>query len=118
MTFFPEKFPFSRPKNLMTLFLIFLFFFQILRIFTVLNVIYDPFFTRKTTISEKNSLTTLFFTLFVLSCASDNTTFQIIGGTDAWAVPHLKFFWGKRPPVPFRSPPLRIGLFKISKMML
>src|SRR6218665_3743872 len=58
MTFFPEKFPFSRPKILMTFFLIFLFFFQILRIFTVLNVIYDPFFTRKTTISENNSLTT------------------------------------------------------------
>src|SRR6218665_2377038 len=30
--------------------------FQILRFFTVLNVVYDPFFTRKTTISEKNSL--------------------------------------------------------------
>src|SRR6218665_2723595 len=30
----------------------------IFRIFTVLNVVYDPFFTRKTTISENNSLIT------------------------------------------------------------
>src|SRR6218665_3183066 len=82
MTFFPEKFPFSRPKILMTFFLIFLFFFQILRIFTVLNVIYNPFFTRKTTISETNSLTTPFFTLFVLSRASDTTSLllKLLGG--------------------------------------
>src|SRR6218665_990142 len=32
----------------------------------------------------------------------DNTTSQNIGGTDAWAVPHLKFFHQ----VPPRSPPL------------
>src|SRR6218665_1819440 len=30
--------------------------FQILRFFTLLNLVYDPFFTRKTTISKKNSL--------------------------------------------------------------
>ena len=69
------------------------------------NVVYDPFLTRKTTISEKNSFVTPFFTLFVLSCASDNTTSQNIGGTDAWAVPHLTF-WGDRPPSPPRSPPM------------
>ena len=69
-------------------------FFQILHIFAVLNVVYDPFFTTKTTISKKNSLTTPFFysvrTLMRI-------TSQNIGGTDAWAVPHLKF-WGDRPP--------------------
>ena len=64
MTFFSHRPGFSD----------FLFLSQILRIFTVLNVVYDPFFTRKTTISEKNSLTTPFFTLFVLSRASDKTT--------------------------------------------
>src|SRR6218665_3239021 len=42
----------------------------------------------------------------MLSRASDNTTSPNIGGTDAWAVPHLKFFWGDRPPSPPRSPPL------------
>ena len=42
-------------------FRIFPFFPQIFRIFAVLNVVYDPFLTRKTTISEKNSLMTPFF---------------------------------------------------------
>src|SRR6218665_433060 len=74
------------------LFLISPFSFQIVRVFTVLNVVYDPFFTRKTTASEKNSLTRhFFFTLFVLLRASDNNTSQNIGETDAWASPHLKF---------------------------
>src|SRR6218665_2358829 len=59
-----------------------------------MSYIYDPFFTRKTTISEKNSLIRPFFTLFVLSRrASDITTPLNIGGTNAWAVPHLKFFF-------------------------
>ena len=35
-----------------------------------------------------------FFTLFVLSRASDNTTYQNIAGTDAWAVPTSNFFGG------------------------
>jgi len=43
---------------------IFPFFFKIFRIFTMLNVVYDPFLTRKTP----------FFTPFILSRASDNTT--------------------------------------------
>src|SRR6218665_1721210 len=72
-------------------------FFQISHIFTVLNTIYDPLFTRKNPISENNSLVTPFFTLFLLSRSSDNTTSQNIGGTDAWAIPHLKFFWGAVP---------------------
>ena len=48
----------------MTFFLVIDQVFQIFRFFTVLNVIYDPFFTRKTAISEKNSLIRPFFTLF------------------------------------------------------
>jgi len=72
--------------------------FQILCFFTVLSVVYDPFFTRKITISDKNSLRPL-FTLFVLSRASDNTASLNIGGTNAWVVPHLKF-WGDCPPSP------------------
>src|SRR6218665_2448938 len=67
------------------------FFFKILRIFTLLNVVYDPFFTRKSTISEKNALTTTFFTLFVLSRASDNTTSQNIRGWIHGPASHLKF---------------------------
>src|SRR6218665_1455074 len=68
---------------------------QIFPIFAMLNVTFDPFLTRKT----------LFFTLLILSRASDNTTSLNIGGTNAWAVPHL-IFGGTVPPVPLRSPPL------------
>src|SRR6218665_1538682 len=77
---------------------IFPFFSQIFRMFTMLIVVYDHFLTRKPP----------FFTLFILSRTSDNTASQNIGGTNAWAVPHLKF-WGDRPPSPPRSPPLIVG---------
>jgi len=62
MTFFPEKIYFRfHAKNSHDLFLVVDHVFQILRFFTVLNVVYDPFFTRKTTISEKHALITPFF---------------------------------------------------------
>src|SRR6218665_2127376 len=48
---------------------------------------------------------TTFFPRFIFSRASDNTTSQNIGGTNAWAVLHLKL-WGDRPPIPPRSPSL------------
>jgi len=103
-----KNFPISRQKFLMTYFLVIDHVFQILRFFTLLNVVYDPFFTRKTTISYKNSLIRpFFFTLFVLSRASDNATSLNIGGTNAWAVPTSNF-GGDRPPVPLRSPPLNL----------
>src|SRR6218665_1644033 len=60
MTFCRKKCPFSRQKFLMTFLKSSTRFYQILRCFTVLNILYDPF-TRKTTISEKNSLITQFF---------------------------------------------------------
>jgi len=72
-----------------------------------LNVVYDPFHTRKTTIFRKEFRYDTFFTLFVLSRASDKTTSQNIGGTDSWAVPHLKF-WGGPSPSPLRSLPLKV----------
>src|SRR6218665_1761542 len=63
---------------------------HIFRIFTMLNVVYDHFLTRKTP----------FFTLFVLSHTSDNTTSQNIGGTNAWAVPPLQILEGTVPQSP------------------
>src|SRR6218665_2353791 len=68
-------------------------------IFTVLNLVYDHFFKRKTTFSENNFLMTLFFTLFILSRTSDNTTSKHIGGTEAWESPTSNF-WGTVSPVP------------------
>src|SRR6218665_1550534 len=60
--------------------------------YVMLHVVYDHFLTRKPP----------FFTLFILSRTSDNTTSQNIGGGPMhWPSPHLKF-WGNRPP----SPPL------------
>src|SRR6218665_2371216 len=91
--FFSEKIRIFTAKISYDLFLvidhvfrIFPFFSQISVSFTMFNVVYGPFITRTTTISEKNSFMTPFFTLFVLSRASDNTTSQNIGGTNAWAV--------------------------------
>ena len=49
--------------------------------------------------------------LFLLSRASDNTTSQNIGGTDAWAVSHLKFCWGTFPPVPLGLRPWIVMIF-------
>ena len=57
----------------------------------MLNIVYDHFLTRKPP----------FFTLFIPSRTSDNTTSQNIGGTNAWAVPPPQiFFGGDRPPSP------------------
>src|SRR6218665_3846949 len=81
-------------------FQIFSFFSQIFPIFAMLNVIFDPFLTRKTP----------FVTLFILSRASDNTTSLNIGGTNAWAVLHLKFLGDRPPPVPPGLRPCRRGL--------
>src|SRR6218665_351215 len=103
MTHFQKEFPFSRQKILMTYFLvidevfvIFPFIFQILRIFTVLNVVYDPFFIRKNTISEKNSLTTPYLLCSYFRAHPTTHYFsKYWWRTDAWAVPHLNFFlWG------------------------
>src|SRR6218665_282509 len=84
---FRKKFPFSWPKFLMTFYFFshrpgfsnFLFIFPDFRIFTMLNVVYDPLFTRKTTISEKNSFMTPF--LLCSYFRAHPTTLQIFGGT-------------------------------------
>src|SRR6218665_2565401 len=68
------------------LFRIFSLFFLIFRIFTLLDIVRNPFLTRKTS----------FFTLFILWRTSDNTT-QNIGGTNAWAVPPPQTLGGPSP---------------------
>src|SRR6218665_1508222 len=67
--------------------------------FTMLNVVYDPFLTTTTAISEKNSFMTLFFTLFVLSRASDNTTSQNIWGGRMHGPSPTSNFGGTVPPI-------------------
>src|SRR6218665_2967527 len=78
---------------------IFPFFSHIFRMFTMLNVVYDHFLTRKPP----------FFTLFVLSRTSDNTASQNIGGDQCMGRPPPQIWKGTVPPVPPRSPPLIAG---------
>jgi len=85
----------------------FSYLFKIFHIFAACNVIYHPFFTRKLPISEKNFLATSFFTLFVLSHASDKHYFSKYWGTNAWAVPPPQI-WGDRPPSPSGSSPMHL----------
>src|SRR6218665_26670 len=94
MTFFLGKIYIFRVKISDDLFLVidlvfrnFPFFSHIFHMFTMLNVVYHPFLTRKTH----------FFTRFILSRASDNTTSQNIGGTNAWAVPPPQTLGGPSP---------------------
>src|SRR6218665_2271759 len=62
MTFFSKKNSIFTPKISYDLFcLVIDQVFLIFRIFTVVNVVYDPFFTRKTTISVKEFLDDTFF---------------------------------------------------------
>ena len=66
------------------------FFSHIFRMFTMLNVVYDHFITRKPP----------FFTLFILSRTSDNTVSQNIGGDQCMGRPPTSNFGGDRPPSP------------------
>src|SRR6218665_844708 len=87
------------------------FFLSFFLIFHI-SLLHVPFFTRKTPISENNSLMKPFFTLFVLSQASVRQTLYFtsknIGGTDAWAVPSPQILGRDRPPSPPRSPPMHV----------
>src|SRR6218665_4158491 len=74
--------------------------------------VFYRFFTRKKPISENNSLMTHFLLCSCFRTHPTNTTSQNIGVTDAWAVPHLKF-WGDRPPVPHRSPPMHMDVSRL-----
>src|SRR6218665_2079979 len=90
MTFFSEKISIFTPKFSLDLFcLVVDQVFRIFRIFTVLNVVYDPFVTRKTTISKKNSLITPLFLLCSYFRAYPTTLLlKILGGWMHGPSPH------------------------------
>src|SRR6218665_3729051 len=77
------------------IFQIFPFFSHIFPIFAMLNVIFDPFLTRKTP----------FFTLFILSRASDNTTPLNIEGDQCMGRPPTSNFLGTVPQSPYVPAP-------------
>src|SRR6218665_2905965 len=78
------------------IFQIFPCFSQIFPIFAMLNVIFDPFLTRKTP----------FFTILILSRASDNTNSLNIAGDQCMGRPPPQILGGPSPQSPPRSPPL------------
>src|SRR6218665_2638866 len=90
-----EKFPFSRPTFLMTFLLVIDQVFLIFCIFTVLDVVYDPFFTRKNTVSEKNSLMTLFYS--VRTFARIRHYFSKYWGDRCMGRPPPQIFGGQSP---------------------
>src|SRR6218665_2680028 len=69
---------------------------HIFRMFTMLNVVYDHFLTRKTQ----------FFTLHAFTHIRQHYFSKYWGGPMHGRSPHLKFLGGPSPPVPPRSPPL------------
>src|SRR6218665_374751 len=94
MSFFPKTFPFSCPKFLMTFFIVIDQDLLIFRIFTVLNVLYDPFFTRKTTNSKKM---TLFYSIRTFVRIRQHYFSKYLGERMHVPSPHLKFFGGPSP---------------------
>src|SRR6218665_17807 len=111
MTFFRKKFPFSRPKILMTFFSHRPGFSDFYSLFSdspylyCVNFVYHPFFTTKNTFKKEFLDDTYFFTLFELSPPFTQHYFSKYWGDQCMGRPHLKF-WGDRPPSPPRSPPL------------
>src|SRR6218665_2199049 len=115
MTLFPEKISILTPKISDDLF------FSHRPGFSDFTFLYSikcrirPFLHQKNHYFGKEFLDrTIFFTLFVLSRASDNTTSLNIGGSMHGPSPHLKF-WGAVHPSPPRSPPLQDPKFFFSR---
>jgi len=100
---FGTKFPFSPPKILMTFFVIGQFFWFSPSLFRfsvslLCKMSYMTLSSQEKPLFQKKFLDDIyFFTLFVLSRPSDNTTFQNIGGTNALAVPPTSNFGGPFP---------------------
>src|SRR6218665_2957739 len=106
MRFFPEKISTFTPKISDDLF------FSNRPLFTALNVVYDPFFTRKTTISDKNSLIRPCFLLcsyFRAHPTTLSTSLNIGGGPIHGSSPTSNFL-GAVPPVPLGLQPCPILL--------
>jgi len=119
MTLFRKKnSTFSRPKFLMTFFSHrpwfsdFFYRFPEFHIFAACrpNVVFGPVFTRKNPISENNSLMTPFFTLFMLSHASDKHYFSKCWEDGCMGRLPTSNFGGDRLPSPPSSPPVGASL--------
>src|SRR6218665_2997614 len=74
--------------------------FLIFRIFTVLNVVYHPLFTRKSTMSEKNSFMTHFLYSFRTFARIRQHYFSKYWGDGCMGRPPTPIFWGPSPQSP------------------
>src|SRR6218665_790685 len=79
--------------------------FPTFNIFAACDVVFDPFFTRKSLISEYNSFTTPFLLCSCFRAHPTNATSQNIGGRMHGPSPHLKILGGPSPS-PLSSPPM------------
>src|SRR6218665_2793155 len=86
----------------------FFYLFQIFHIFALLNVMYDPFFTRKSPISENNYfLDDTFFLLCSYFRAHPTTLLlKILGGGRMHGPSPTSIFGGPSPQSPYRPPPM------------
>src|SRR6218665_1882878 len=101
MTFFSEKISIFTPKISDDLFLVIDQVYQILSFIYCVKCRIRPFLHKKNSYFRKEFLDkTIFYTLFVLSRASDNTTSLNIGGTNAWAVLPTSNLGGRPPSLP------------------
>src|SRR6218665_775765 len=85
--------------------------------FTMLNVVYDPFLTRTTTISEKNSFMTPFLPFSYFGAHPTTLFLKILGGRMHGPCTQPQIFWGTVPQFPPRSP-LLPGAFHPSSVGL
>src|SRR6218665_630424 len=118
MTCLRKKCPFSRPKFLMTFFVIdhdfriFPILFKISHIFGPCNAVYGPFFTRKTLFQKIIPLRHHFLLCSFFRNHPTNTTSENIVGTVAWAFPPPQIFGETVPPFPLGLRPyLALGKF-------
>src|SRR6218665_2281715 len=72
--------------------------------FAMFNVVYDPFLTRTTAISENNSFTTPFFLLCSYFRAHPTTLLLKILGARMHGPSPTSNFWGDRPQSPWYHP--------------
>src|SRR6218665_140184 len=99
MTFLGEKIPFSRQKFLLSFFCFFLSSTRFFRFSFAFPRFPLSFLCEMSYLTLSSQEKHLFYSVDTFTRIRQHYTSLNIGGTNAWAVPHLKF-WGDRPPSP------------------
>ena len=104
--FFRKNFHFSG-KNFWWPFISFSFL-VIYQVFRIFNDFPDLYFVKCPTWPFPRKENTFYYSFHTFAHIRQHCFSKYWGGTNAWAVPHLKL-WGDRPPSPPRFPPLMDG---------